>query len=217
MNIWREGTSLRQNLMSTPMWARRPKHQLPKLWSTPTMILPWHCWRGRWGIRRITNISWRGAEITGICSIGRRASCAAGWSRANLRGSLIPNFRTITISTGRQMPGTALSTYPTIPPGLVTLYDSPGQFEEKLDELCNTPWNPEHIARNVSCFLGHYMQVNQPSHNIPYLSYYIRKQSKSQEVLHILLGGFCGVGEDGLAPPRLCYPGATASWFVYTS
>lgn len=102
-------------------------------------------------------------------------------------------------------------------PGLVALYDSPAQFEEKLDELFNTPWNPEHIARNVCCFLGQYMQGNQPSHNIPYLYYFIGKQEKSQEVLNILLNDFYGVGEEGLALPGMDDAGEMSSWFVYNA
>lgn len=102
-------------------------------------------------------------------------------------------------------------------PGLVALYDSPEQFEDRLDELFNTPWNPNHIARNVCCFLGQYMQGNQPSHNIPYLYYFIDKQEKSQEVLNILLNDFYGVGDEGLALPGMDDAGEMSSWFVYNA
>lgn len=102
-------------------------------------------------------------------------------------------------------------------PGLVGLYESAEQFENKLDELFVTPWNPEHIARNVCCFLGQYMQGNQPSHTIPYLYYFIDKQEKSQEVLNVLLNDFYGVGEEGMAMPGMDDGGEMSSWFVYNA
>lgn len=102
-------------------------------------------------------------------------------------------------------------------PGLVDLYGSPEQFEAKLDELFTTPWNPDHIARNVCCFLGQYMQGNQPSHNIPHLYYFIDKQEKSQEVLNTILNDYYGVGEEGKALPGMDDAGEMSSYFVYNS
>lgn len=102
-------------------------------------------------------------------------------------------------------------------PGLVGLYESPEQFEAKLDELFTTPWNPNHIARNVCCFLGQYMQGNQPAHTIPHLYYFVDKQEKSQEVLNVLLNDFYGVGEEGKALPGMDDGGEMSSWFVYNA
>src|SRR5690625_5936759 len=65
--------------------------------------------------------------------------------------------------------------------------------------------------------MGEYMQCNQPSHNIPYLYYFIGKQEKSQEVLNILLNDFYGVGEEGLALPGIDDAGEMSSWFVYNA
>lgn len=101
--------------------------------------------------------------------------------------------------------------------GLVNLYESDKQFEAKLDELFTTPWNPDHIARNVCCFLGQYMQGNQPSHNIPYLYYFVDKQEKSQEVLNVLLNDFYGAGEQGLALPGMDDAGEMSAWFAYNA
>jgi len=102
-------------------------------------------------------------------------------------------------------------------PGLVDLYGSPDRFEAKLDELFTTPWNPDHIARNVCCFLGQYMQGNQPSHNIPHLYYFVDKQEKSQEVLNKLLNEFYGAGEEGKALPGMDDAGEMSSYFVYNA
>lgn len=101
--------------------------------------------------------------------------------------------------------------------GLVDLYESPEAFEVKLDELFTTPWNPDHIARNVCCFLGQYMQGNQPSHNIPHLYYFVDRQEKSQEVLNKLLNEFYGIGEEGKALPGMDDAGEMSSWFVYNA
>lgn len=102
-------------------------------------------------------------------------------------------------------------------PGLVDLYESPDQFEAKLDELFTTPWNPDHIARNVCCFLGQYMQGNQPSHTIPHLYYYVNRQEKSQEVLNKILNEFYGIGEEGKALPGMDDAGEMSSYYVYNA
>ena len=101
--------------------------------------------------------------------------------------------------------------------GLVDLYESTEAFEVKLDELFTTPWNPDHIARNVCCFLGQYMQGNQPSHNIPHLYYFVDRQEKAQEVLNKLLNEFYGIGEEGKALPGMDDAGEMSSWFVYNA
>lgn len=101
--------------------------------------------------------------------------------------------------------------------GLVNLYQSNEQFEAKLDELFTTPWDPNHIARNVCCFLGQYIQGNQPSHNIPYLYYFVDKQEKTQEILNVLLNEFYGTGELGLAMPGMDDAGEMSSWYAYNA
>src|SRR5690606_8383905 len=80
--------------------------------------------------------------------------------------------------------------------GLVELYGGEESFEAKLDSLFTVPWNPEHIARNVSSFIGQYCQGNQPSHEAPFAYYFIDKPEKSQKIIDHILSDFYGIGED---------------------
>lgn len=102
-------------------------------------------------------------------------------------------------------------------PGLVNLYGGESKFEEKLDSLFTFPWNPDHIARNVSSFIGQYSHGNQPAHEAPFSYYFVDKPEKSQEVLDNILENFYGVGEDGLALSGMDDAGEMSSWYVFTA
>lgn len=100
-------------------------------------------------------------------------------------------------------------------PGLVELYGGSAQFEEKLDSLFSTPWNPNYIARNVSGFLGQYSHGNQPAHEAPFSYHFINKPEKSQKIIDNLLNNYYGVGEHGLALVGMDDAGEMSSWFVF--
>ncbi|MDG3583852.1 GH92 family glycosyl hydrolase [Galbibacter pacificus] len=101
--------------------------------------------------------------------------------------------------------------------GLVTLYGGKDAFEAKLDSMFTLPWNPEHIARNVSSFIGQYCQGNQPDHEAPFAYYFVDKPEKSQKVLDNILNNFYGIGENGLALPGMDDAGEMSSWYVFTA
>ncbi|HEA22913.1 MAG TPA: glycoside hydrolase family 92 protein [Pricia antarctica] len=98
-------------------------------------------------------------------------------------------------------------------PGLVDLY-GPEKFEEKLDSLFTLPWNPEHIARNISSFKGQYCQGNQPDHEAPFSYYFVNKPEKSQAVIDDLLENYYGMGDDGIALPGMDDAGEMSAWYV---
>jgi len=101
--------------------------------------------------------------------------------------------------------------------GLVALYGGAAPFEAKLDSLFTTPWNPEHIARNVSSFMGQYCQGNQPGHEAPFSYYFVDKPYKSQKVIDALLKDYYGTGEHGLALPGMDDAGEMSSWYVFSA
>lgn len=98
-------------------------------------------------------------------------------------------------------------------PGLVEVYGKE-KFEEKLDSLFTLPWNPEHIARNVSGFKGQYCQGNQPDHEAPFSYYFINKPEKSQEVVDDLLLNYYGIGDEGLSLSGMDDAGEMSAWYV---
>lgn len=98
-------------------------------------------------------------------------------------------------------------------PGLVELYGRE-KFEEKLDSLFTLPWNPEHIARNISSFKGQYCQGNQPDHEAPFSYYFVDKPEKSQAVIDDLLANYYGIGEDEIALPGMDDAGEMSAWYV---
>ena len=102
-------------------------------------------------------------------------------------------------------------------PGLVDLYGGKAKFEQKLDSLFTFPWNPDHIARNVSGFIGQYSHGNQPDHEAPFSYYFVDKPEKSQEVLDNIMENFYGIGEDGLALAGMDDAGEMSSWYVFTA
>jgi predicted alpha-1,2-mannosidase len=101
--------------------------------------------------------------------------------------------------------------------GLIGLYGSDAAFEKQLDSLFTIPWDPKHIARNISCFIGQYCQGNQPDHSFPYLYTFIGKQEKSQAVLDTIMSRFYGMGKDGLALSGMDDAGEMSSWYVFAA
>ncbi|MGS2739066.1 GH92 family glycosyl hydrolase [Sinomicrobium sp. M5D2P17] len=102
-------------------------------------------------------------------------------------------------------------------PGLVELYGGQKEFENKLDSLFEVPWNPDHIARNVSGFMGQYCHGNQPDHEAPFAYYFADKPYKSQQVIDDILENYYGVGEDGLALVGMDDAGEMSSWYVFAA
>lgn len=102
-------------------------------------------------------------------------------------------------------------------PGLVKLYGGEIKFEEKLDSLFTFPWNPNHIARNVSSFIGQYSHGNQPDHEAPFSYYFIDKPSKTQKIVDTILEHLYGVGEYGLALSGMDDAGEMSSWYVFSA
>ncbi|WP_308992372.1 GH92 family glycosyl hydrolase [Mariniflexile litorale] len=102
-------------------------------------------------------------------------------------------------------------------PGLVDLYGGKKQFESKLDSLFTLPWNPNHIARNVSGFMGQYCHGNQPDHEAPFSYYFVDKPEKSQAVIDKLLKNYYGVGKYGRALSGMDDAGEMSSWYVFSA
>ena len=102
-------------------------------------------------------------------------------------------------------------------PRLVELYGGTQPFEQKLDSLFTLPWNPEHIARNISSFIGQYCHGNQPDHEAPYSYYFIGKPKKSQAVLDRIMAEFYGIGQDSLALSGMDDAGEMSAWYVFAA
>ncbi|MFC6997103.1 GH92 family glycosyl hydrolase [Rufibacter roseus] len=98
--------------------------------------------------------------------------------------------------------------------GLIELYGGPKGFESKLDSLFTVPWNPNHIARNISSFIGQYCHGNQPDHEAPYSYYFINKPEKSQKILDHIMQNLYGIGEHGLALSGMDDAGEMSAWYV---
>lgn len=102
-------------------------------------------------------------------------------------------------------------------PGLVELYGGAAPFEAKLDSLFTLPWNPDHIARNVSSFIGNYVHGNQPNHEAPFSYYFVDKPEKSQAIIDTILEDYYGRGEHGLALAGMDDAGEMSSWYVFSA
>jgi len=101
--------------------------------------------------------------------------------------------------------------------GLIGLYNSEDEFEQKLDSLFSIPWNANYIARNVSSFIGQYCHGNQPDHSFPYLYTFIGKQEKSQMYLDSIMNRFYGMGEWGNALCGMDDAGEMSAWYVFAA
>lgn len=91
------------------------------------------------------------------------------------------------------------------------------RLRKKLDSLFTVKWNPQHIARNVSSFIGQYCIGNQPDHEAPFSYYFIDKPGKSQAILDTILNDFYGIGDSGLALPGMDDAGEMSAWYVMTA
>jgi predicted alpha-1,2-mannosidase len=100
--------------------------------------------------------------------------------------------------------------------GLIGLYESRDEFENKLDSLFTIPWKG-YEAYNFSGFIGQYCHGNQPDHNFPYLYYFVGKQEKSQALLDTLMNYFYGMGKEGLALAGMDDAGEMSSWYVFNA
>lgn len=105
---------------------------------------------------------------------------------------------------------------PQDPQGLISLYKSPADFEQKLDNLFTIPWKG-YAVENLSCFLGQFCMGNQPDFNYPYLYYFVNKQEKSQAILTKLLSHYFGMGPEGLALPGMDDQGSMTGWYVFNA
>src|SRR5690606_12173907 len=88
---------------------------------------------------------------------------------------------------------------------------------EKLDTFFTLKWNPKHIARNISGFLGQYCHGNQPDHEAPFSYYFIGKPEKSQAVIDTLLKNYYGLGESGNGLCGMDDAGEMSAWYVFAS
>ncbi len=105
---------------------------------------------------------------------------------------------------------------PQDPQGLISLYKSPADFEQKLDDLFTIPWKG-YAVDNLSCFLGQFCMGNQPDFNYPYLYYFLNKPEKSQAILTKLLSHYFGMGPEGLALPGMDDNGSLTGWYVFNA
>ncbi len=100
--------------------------------------------------------------------------------------------------------------------GLIGLYKSPADFEQKLDTLFTAPWRG-YAVDNLSCFLGQFCMGNQPDFGYPYLYYFLNKPEKSQAILTKLLSAYFGMGPEGLALPGMDDEGSLTGWYVFNA
>jgi predicted alpha-1,2-mannosidase len=105
---------------------------------------------------------------------------------------------------------------PQNPQGLISLYNRPADFEQKLDDLFTIPWKG-YAVDNLSCFLGQFCMGNQPDFNYPYLYYFVNKPEKSQAILTKLLSHYFGMGPEGLALPGMDDQGSLTGWYVFNA
>ena len=101
--------------------------------------------------------------------------------------------------------------------GLVTLYGGKKAFENKLDSLFSYQWNPNHIARNVSSFIGQYCHGNQPDHEAPFAYYFAGKPEKSQQIIDKILNEYYAVGDNKIAMSGMDDAGEMSAWYVFAA
>ncbi len=100
--------------------------------------------------------------------------------------------------------------------GLISLYKSKADFEQKVDSLFTIPFHGNE-AYNISVFIGQYCQGNQPDHSSPFMYYFVGKQEKSQAILDTIMNHFYGMGKDKLAYPGMDDAGEMSAWFVFNA
>ena len=102
------------------------------------------------------------------------------------------------------------------PNGLIGLYKSKDDFENKLDDLFTIPWKGIE-AYNFSGFIGQYCHGNQPDHSFPYMYYFVNKQEKSQVILDSIMNHFYDLGKDKLAYAGMDDAGEMSAWYVFNA
>jgi len=102
------------------------------------------------------------------------------------------------------------------PNGLIGLYKSEVEFENKLDDLFSIPWNGVE-AYNFSGFIGQYCHGNQPDHSFPFMYYFVDKQEKSQVILDSIMNHFYDLGKEKLSYAGMDDAGEMSSWYVFSA
>jgi predicted alpha-1,2-mannosidase len=102
------------------------------------------------------------------------------------------------------------------PIGLIGLYSSEKNFEQKLDSMFITPWGG-YEAYNLTTFIGQYCPGNQPSQGIPYMYYFIDKQEKAQAVIDTIMNHYYAMGKEGLAYAGMDDSGGLSAWYVFNA
>ena len=102
------------------------------------------------------------------------------------------------------------------PDGLIGLYKSKVEFENKLDDLFSIPWNGVE-AYNFSGFIGQYCHGNQPDHSFPFMYYFVDKQEKSQVILDSIMNHFYDLGKEKLSYAGMDDAGEMSSWYVFNA
>jgi len=102
------------------------------------------------------------------------------------------------------------------PNGLIGLYKSKVEFENKLDDLFSIPWNGVE-AYNFSGFIGQYCHGNQPDHSFPFMYYFVDKQEKSQVILDNIMNHFYDLGKEKLSYAGMDDAGEMSSWYVFSA
>lgn len=102
------------------------------------------------------------------------------------------------------------------PKGLIGLYKSKVEFENKLDDLFTIPWNGVE-AYNFSGFIGQYCHGNQPDHSFPFMYYFVDKQEKSQVILDSIMNHFYDLGKEKLSYAGMDDAGEMSSWYVFNA
>lgn len=102
------------------------------------------------------------------------------------------------------------------PVGLVNLYKSHADFENKLDSLFIIPWQG-YEAYNFTGFIGQYCHGNQPDHGSPYFYYFVDKQEKSQNILNLIMNDYYGMGKEKLAYAGMDDAGEMSAWYVFNA
>lgn len=101
--------------------------------------------------------------------------------------------------------------------GLIDIMGGKDRYIAKLDSLFIVPWNPDHIARNTSCFIGQYSHGNQPAHQAPFMYNYAGQPWKTQRIVRKILDFMYNVGDKGLALPGMDDAGEMSAWYVFSA
>ena len=100
--------------------------------------------------------------------------------------------------------------------GLVKVFGSKKNFENKLDDLFNAP--TDLIGReqaDITGLIGQYAHGNEPSHNFAYLYNFIGAPWKTQNIVRKILDSLYTPNPNGLCGNDDC--GQTSAWFVLSA